>query len=54
MKHIFLGHLSEENNSPYLAYETVAEILERNRIILGGALKMDMAARNSNGAKVTI
>lgn len=54
MKHIFLGHLSEENNSPYLAYETVAEILERNRIKLGGALKMDMAARNSNGAKVTI
>ena len=54
MKHIFLGHLSEENNSPYLAYETVAEILEQNRIKLGGALKMDMAARNSNGAKVTI
>ena len=54
MRHVFLGHLSEENNRPYLAYETVEEILERNRIKLGGALKMDMAARYSNGVKITI
>ena len=54
MKYIFLGHLSEENNHPHLAYETVAEILQNSKIQLGGALKMDMAARFSNGAKVTI
>lgn len=54
MKYIFLGHLSEENNHPHLAYETVAEILQNSQIKLGGALKMDMAARFSNGARVTI
>ncbi|WP_243423629.1 MBL fold metallo-hydrolase [Anaerotignum lactatifermentans] len=54
MRHVFLGHLSEENNRPYLAYETVEEILEQHRIRLGGALKMDMAARYSNGVKITI
>ena len=54
MKHIFFGHLSEENNRPYLAYETVEEILQTHHIRLGGALRMDMAARHSNGAKVTI
>lgn len=54
LKHVFLGHLSEENNRPHLAYETVADILENNHIKLGGSLKMDMAARYSNGVKVTI
>lgn len=54
LRHVFLGHLSEENNRPYLAYETVEDILEKNHIRLGGSLKMDMAARYSNGVKVTI
>ncbi len=54
LQHIFLGHLSEENNCPHLAYETVADILEKNHIKLGGMLKMDMAARYSNGVKVII
>lgn len=54
MQYIFLGHLSKENNRPYLAYETVQEILEQNQIKLGGRLKMDMAARCSDGVKVEI
>ncbi len=53
-QYIFLGHLSQENNRPYLAYETVQDILEQNQIKLGGRLKMDMAARYSNGVKVEI
>ena len=47
LKHIFLGHLSNENNRPYLAYETVEKILNQNNIHLGKHLKMDMAARYS-------
>jgi len=31
-KHIFLGHLSQENNRPILAYETVKNILLANKI----------------------
>lgn len=32
MRHIYLGHLSEENNTPELAYKTVADILKENDI----------------------
>lgn len=47
LNYIFLGHLSEENNIPHLAYETVEKILNKNKIKLGKRLKMDMAARYS-------
>lgn len=53
-KYVFLGHLSEENNDPHLAYETVEKILRRNRIEVGKHLKMDMASRSRNGVKIEL
>lgn len=53
-KYVFLGHLSDENNNPHLAYETVEEILRKNRIAVGTDLKMDMANRFCNGLKVEL
>lgn len=54
MKYVFLGHLSEENNDPHLAYETVAEILQKNHIKVNTHLHMDMAYRFGNGAKIEL
>ncbi len=47
LKHVFLGHLSAENNTPHLAYDTVEAILKNNGIVVGRDLKMDMALRYS-------
>jgi len=44
-KHIFLGHLSQENNRPILAYETVKSILLANKIDVGGSVGLYMADR---------
>lgn len=33
LKHVFLGHLSEENNAPLVALETVKSILDSNNIL---------------------
>lgn len=54
LKYVFLGHLSEENNNPHLAYETVEGILRKNRIAVGAQVKMDMASRCQNGVKVEL
>lgn len=54
LKYIYLGHLSEENNLPYLAYETVEKILNDNQIKLGSYLKMDLAARYSNSKMIEL
>lgn len=54
MKHVFLGHLSEENNEPRLAYDTVERILSQNHIEVGKHIHMDMAYRYSHGIKVTL
>lgn len=43
---IFLGHLSEQNNYPELAYATVSSILAENRINIGKDLKLEMAGRH--------
>ncbi len=45
IKHVFLGHLSEENNHPTLAFETVKNILENNKISIGSYLNLSMAER---------
>ncbi len=42
VKHILLAHLSKENNTPRLAYKTVADILI-NGGVEPGALKMNVA-----------
>lgn len=52
LKYIYLGHLSNENNIPHLAYETVESILKEHHIYLGNHLKMDLAARYSNSKAV--
>ena len=54
LKYVFLGHLSEDNNKPHLAYETVENILRNNRIEVGTHLRMDMASRFRNGVKVEL
>ncbi len=54
LKYVYLGHLSEENNIPYLAFETVEEILKKSNIKLGGALKMDLASRYSNSRVIEL
>ncbi|OUQ56631.1 MBL fold metallo-hydrolase [Tyzzerella sp. An114] len=54
LKHIYLGHLSDENNEPHLAYETVKSILNENDIKVGTYLKMDMASRYSNSCPVIL
>lgn len=54
MKYVFLGHLSDENNDPHLAYETVEGILRKKQIEVGTHLRMDMASRFHNGVKVEL
>lgn len=54
MKHVFLGHLSQENNEPHLAFDTVEKILGKNKILVGKHIKMDMAYRHNTGKKVEI
>ena len=46
MKYIFLGHLSQDNNSPNLAYNTVLEVLKKEKIKIGKYIKMDICSRN--------
>lgn len=46
MKHIFLGHLSAENNTPELAYHTVASILSKSRIEIGRDVNIELAQRH--------
>lgn len=48
LKYVFLGHISEENNCPQLAYQTVEDILHKNNIKVGKCLHLDMAPRYSN------
>ena len=41
-----LGHLSNTNNYPELAYQTVVNILNENNVILNKDVKLYMANRN--------
>ncbi|MDR0273464.1 MAG: MBL fold metallo-hydrolase [Clostridiales bacterium] len=47
--HVFLAHLSEENNTPMLAFDTVARILDGNNITVG---RLEVAERNIPGEPV--
>jgi len=46
LKHIYLGHLSEENNRPLLAMDTVMRILESRMIKVGAKLSLRLAERD--------
>ena len=54
LKYVFLGHISQENNYPQLAYETVKNILQKNSIEVGKYLQLDMAPRCSNSYTVEL
>ena len=53
-KHIFLGHLSEENNHPMLAYETVKNILMANKINVGTDCGLYLANRKLVSPMITL
>jgi len=44
--HVLLAHLSQENNYPQLAYQTVVEILESNGVKVGRDILVDMTYRD--------
>lgn len=47
LKHVWLGHLSEENNHPELARKTVESILRQYGIIAGKDFKLDVLKRRT-------
>jgi len=53
-KHIFLGHLSKENNLPLVAYETVKDILLAGKIDVGGAAQLYLADRHRPSVMVSL
>jgi len=53
-KHIFLGHLSQENNHPMLAYETVRNILTAGKINVGIDCGLYLANRKLISPVVTL
>lgn len=46
---VVLGHLSQQNNYPELAYRTVLLILEKSGITIDRDIKLDLAHRNNVG-----
>ncbi len=44
LKYVFLGHLSKENNTPQIAFNTVSDIVEKSGIELGGDFNMWVAS----------
>lgn len=53
-KRILLGHLSEENNTPRLAYETVHRTLVDNGIIPGVDMQLQVAPRGMRGEPIML
>ncbi len=45
LKHVYLGHLSAENNRPLIALNTVTNILKSNKINVGKDLQLQIAIR---------
>jgi phosphoribosyl 1,2-cyclic phosphodiesterase len=45
-EHVFLGHLSKENNFPELAQKTVENILQKNNIKVGCDVMINMTFRD--------
>lgn len=54
LKHVFLGHLSAENNTPVLAYTTVERALQEQRITPGRDLQLGMAERSQAGRRIRL
>lgn len=54
LRHVFLGHLSAENNTPELAYASVERALGERHIRAGRDLSLCLAARSQAGQNVRI
>ena len=54
VRHVLLGHLSAENNTPRLAYETVHRRLVDAGIIPGVDMQLQVAPRGMRGEPVTL
>lgn len=54
LKHIFLGHLSEDNNRPLIAFDTVAGILTASDIKIGIDVALHIAGRDGPGEAVVL
>ncbi|MCL1883391.1 MAG: MBL fold metallo-hydrolase [Defluviitaleaceae bacterium] len=48
--HVFLAHLSEENNTPMLAFDTVQRVLDGNNVSVA---RLEVAERNIPGEMVS-
>jgi phosphoribosyl 1,2-cyclic phosphodiesterase len=46
VRNVLLGHLSQENNFPELAYETVKGILEKEKVKVDKDIMLDLAPRS--------
>ncbi|MCL2396534.1 MAG: MBL fold metallo-hydrolase [Defluviitaleaceae bacterium] len=53
-KYIFLAHLSQENNRPVVAYETVKNILTAKNIDAGGSVGLYLADRYKTSGVLTL
>ncbi len=49
LSYIVLAHLSKDNNTPDIAYETVKHIIEENGITVGEEISLDLAYRDRVG-----
>jgi phosphoribosyl 1,2-cyclic phosphodiesterase len=54
LKYVFLGHLSNENNTPILAFETVKAVLEAEGVTVGEDINMYVAPRYGVKRRITI
>ncbi len=54
LKYVFLGHMSEQNNYPRLAYQTVKSILEKNDIKIGKYFQLDTVSRYNSSRVVEL
>ena len=54
LRHVFLGHLSEENNRPLIAYETVSSILLSNGIKVNQTFRLHLAVRDAVSTLVEV
>lgn len=54
LDYIYLGHLSEDNNIPLIAYDTVCNILECNNILVNKDVCLKVADRTLISEKIKI
>lgn len=54
LKYIFLGHLSEQNNTPMLAFETAKKAIENQGVQVGRDINMYVAPRYGVKRRITL